>query len=77
MPQDFCHSLIFHFPFSLHFTPLFVNNKIRRLKICFPLSLKTVFLTTTGGWKFGGFGFAALVDQVAAEEVSSFHYPVS
>lgn len=39
------------------------------------ISPETVFLTTTGGWKFGGFGFATMVDQVGLDNEAPFHYP--
>ncbi|EFJ36554.1 hypothetical protein SELMODRAFT_165698 [Selaginella moellendorffii] len=41
------------------------------------ISPESVFITSTGSWKFGGFGFAATVEQTAAEAGAgaSFLYP--
>jgi SCY1-like protein 2 len=41
--------------------------------------LQTVFITSSGSWKLGGFGFALSVDQATGGLTSSqqFHYSVS
>eukprot|EP00271_Cylindrocystis_brebissonii_P007039 TRINITY_DN2014_c0_g1_i1.p1 TRINITY_DN2014_c0_g1~~TRINITY_DN2014_c0_g1_i1.p1 ORF type:complete len:1212 (+),score=286.96 TRINITY_DN2014_c0_g1_i1:322-3957(+) len=40
------------------------------------ISPETIFITTTGGWKFGGFGFAIQADQYRGDESEpAFHYP--
>jgi hypothetical protein len=40
--------------------------------------LQTVFITSSGSWKLGGFGFALSVDQATGGLASSqqFHYSV-
>lgn len=42
-------------------------------------AVQTVFITSSGAWKLGGFGFAITVDQASGGSASmqSFHYPVS
>jgi len=40
-------------------------------------ALQTVFITSSGAWKLGGFGFAVSADQASNGSTSPFHYPVS
>jgi len=39
--------------------------------------VQTVFITSSGAWKLGGFGFAISADQASSGSTSPFHYPVS
>ncbi|XP_020591543.1 SCY1-like protein 2 [Phalaenopsis equestris] len=41
------------------------------------ISPETVFITSTGAWKLGGFGFAIPIDQASSDltETQTFHYP--
>lgn len=40
---------------------------------------QAVFITSTGAWKLGGFGFAVSTEQASGDSngLASFHYPVS
>lgn len=73
-------------PCNKHFCHSLTNQQLI-LGICFInyayylwiLLLQTVFITSSGAWKLGGFGFAIPADQTSSDptNVQPFHYAVS
>eukprot|EP01018_Ginkgo_biloba_P000863 Gb_28329 [translate_table: standard] len=53
----------------------FLHNNARLIHRA--ISPETVFITSSGAWKLGGFGFAIAADQVSGDtsSVQAFHYP--
>ena len=50
-----------------------------KLIAIFDTQMQTFFITYSGAWKLGGFGFAVATDQVLGDPnvAQPFHYPVS
>lgn len=53
----------------------FLHNNARLIHRA--ISPETLFITSTGAWKLGGFGFALSVDQASggSTSIQAFHYP--